>query len=35
MEEWDNAHWGEHYWSDTETFRAYAKEHGHAETETL
>lgn len=35
MEQWDFAHWGVHYWSDTETFRAYAKEHGHAETETL
>ena len=35
MEEWDFAHWGIQYWSDTEAFREYAKEHGHAEAETL
>ena len=35
MEQWDFAHWGIHYWSATEIFLAYAKEHGHVETETL
>ena len=35
MEQWDFAHWGIHYWSATEIFLAYAKEHGHVEAETL
>ena len=29
MEQWDFAHWGVKYWSLTEEFLAYAKEHGH------
>ena len=29
MEQWDFAHWGIQYWSLTEEFITYAKEHGH------
>ena len=28
MEQWDYEHWGVQYWSKTETFLQYAKEHG-------
>ena len=27
IEQWDLEHWGIHYWSDTQTFRDYVKEH--------
>lgn len=29
MEQWDFAHWGVNYWSKTEEFLSYAREHGH------
>ena len=35
MEQWDFEHWGIKYWAVTEEFLAYAKEHGHAVSETL
>ena len=35
MEQWDFEHWCVKYWSLTEEFLNYAKEHGHAVSETL
>lgn len=35
MEQWDFAHWGVKYWSRSEAFLTYAKEHGHDVSQTL